>query len=148
MFERYTEGARRVLFFSRYEAGQLGSLSIRPEHVLLGLIREGKGLVDDVFSRGGLPMEQVVAHIHHTTPREQEAPPSVEIRFGDSVMRALRHAADEADRLNHQSIDTAHLLLGVLSLGGEPVVSYLVEHGVRLDSARRAIEEGWRSNGD
>jgi ATP-dependent Clp protease ATP-binding subunit ClpC len=43
MFERYTERARRVLFFGRYEASQLGSVSIETEHLLLGLIREGKG---------------------------------------------------------------------------------------------------------
>ena len=41
MFERYTERARRVLFFARYEATQLGSTSIETEHLLLGLIREG-----------------------------------------------------------------------------------------------------------
>ena len=44
MFERYTERARRVIFFARYEASQLGSNSIETEHLLLGLIREGKGL--------------------------------------------------------------------------------------------------------
>jgi len=40
MFERYTEGARRSLFFSRYEATQRGSVSIEIEHLLLGLLRE------------------------------------------------------------------------------------------------------------
>jgi ATP-dependent Clp protease ATP-binding subunit ClpC len=42
MFERYTERARRVLFFARYEASQL-DISIETEHLLLGLIREAKG---------------------------------------------------------------------------------------------------------
>ena len=44
MFERFTERAQRVLFFSRYEASQLGSTDIDTEHLLLGLIRECKGL--------------------------------------------------------------------------------------------------------
>jgi ATP-dependent Clp protease ATP-binding subunit ClpC len=51
MFERYTELARRVLFFARYEASQLGSLSIETEHLLLGLIREGTGLSSRIFAR-------------------------------------------------------------------------------------------------
>ena len=51
MFERYTERARRVLFFARYEASQLGSISIETEHLLLGLIREGKGLTSRIFAR-------------------------------------------------------------------------------------------------
>lgn len=36
MFERYTEKARRVIFFARYEASQLGAPHIETEHVLLG----------------------------------------------------------------------------------------------------------------
>src|SRR5260370_1026225 len=40
MFERYTEKARRVIFFARYEASQFGSPYIETEHLLLGLLRE------------------------------------------------------------------------------------------------------------
>ena len=50
MFERYTERARRVLFFARYEASQLGSISIETDHLLLGLIREGKRLTIRIFA--------------------------------------------------------------------------------------------------
>jgi len=39
MFERYTEKARRVIFFARYEASQFGAPAIEPEHLLLGLMR-------------------------------------------------------------------------------------------------------------
>ena len=46
MFERYTEKARRVIFFARYEASQFGSPSIETEHLLLGLIREDKSLTN------------------------------------------------------------------------------------------------------
>jgi ATP-dependent Clp protease ATP-binding subunit ClpC len=44
MFERYTEKARRVIFFARYEASQFGSPHIETEHILLGLLREDKAL--------------------------------------------------------------------------------------------------------
>ena len=40
MFERYTEKARRVIFFARYEASQYGAASIESEHLMLGLLRE------------------------------------------------------------------------------------------------------------
>ncbi len=59
MFERYTERARRVIFFARYEASQLGSNSIETEHLLLGLIREGKGLTSRLFSKSHLSMESI-----------------------------------------------------------------------------------------
>jgi ATP-dependent Clp protease ATP-binding subunit ClpC len=51
MFERYTEGARRVLFFARYEASEPGSLSIEAEHLLLGLIRDGHEVTREIFAR-------------------------------------------------------------------------------------------------
>lgn len=40
LFERYTERARRVIFFARYEASQFGSVTIESEHMLLGILRE------------------------------------------------------------------------------------------------------------
>jgi ATP-dependent Clp protease ATP-binding subunit ClpC len=45
MFERYTEKARRVIFFARYEASQFGSPCIETEHLLLGIMREDHALV-------------------------------------------------------------------------------------------------------
>ena len=50
MFERYTEKARRVIFFARYEASQYGSPIIETEHLLLGLMREDKSLDQPVFA--------------------------------------------------------------------------------------------------
>ena len=46
MFEKYTERARRVIFFGRYEASQYGSPYIETEHLLLGLLREDKALAN------------------------------------------------------------------------------------------------------
>ncbi|HEV3141227.1 MAG TPA: Clp protease N-terminal domain-containing protein, partial [Vicinamibacterales bacterium] len=59
MFERYTEQARRVLFFARYEASQSGTVSIEVEHLLLGLIREGKGSSSRIFARAHISLEDV-----------------------------------------------------------------------------------------
>jgi ATP-dependent Clp protease ATP-binding subunit ClpC len=44
MFERYTENARRTIFFARHEASRFGSFCIESEHLLLGLLREDKAL--------------------------------------------------------------------------------------------------------
>jgi len=45
MFERFTEKARRTVFFARYEASQLGSPEITSEHLLLGLLRDDKAVL-------------------------------------------------------------------------------------------------------
>ena len=59
MFERYTERARRVLFFARYEASQFGSPYIETEHLLLGLLREQEGVAAQVLMNLGLKLEEV-----------------------------------------------------------------------------------------
>src|SRR5215471_13238936 len=52
VFERYTEKARRVIFFARYEASQYGSQHIETEHLLLGLMREDNQLLGELRGRG------------------------------------------------------------------------------------------------
>jgi ATP-dependent Clp protease ATP-binding subunit ClpC len=46
MFQRYTETARRVIFFARFEAGQFGIPSVETEHLLLGFLRENMALTN------------------------------------------------------------------------------------------------------
>jgi ATP-dependent Clp protease ATP-binding subunit ClpA len=55
MFERYTEHARRALFFSREEATLQGAASIEPGHLLLGLIREEGHVAAKVLHAAHLP---------------------------------------------------------------------------------------------
>ena len=112
MFERYTERARRVLFFARYEASQLGSISIETEHLLLGLIREGKGLTSRIFARSHLSLENIRKEIEGRTVFREKVSTSVEIPFSAETKRVLQFAAEEADRLLHNYIGTEHLLLG------------------------------------
>jgi len=51
MFEKYSERARRALFFARYEASKLGSRVIESEHLLLGILREGAEGVTEILHR-------------------------------------------------------------------------------------------------
>ncbi len=139
MFERYTERARRVLFFARYEATQLGSTSIETEHLLLGLIREGKGLTSRIFARSHLSLESIRKEIEGRTVFREKVSTSVEIPFSTETKRVLQFAAEEADRLLHTYIGTEHLLLGILREERSVAASILYEKGMRLASVREDI---------
>jgi ATP-dependent Clp protease ATP-binding subunit ClpC len=139
MFERYTERARRVLFFARYEATQLGSTSIETEHLLLGLIREGKGLTSRIFTRSHLSLESIRKEIEGRTVFREKVSTSVEIPFSSETKRVLQYAAEEADRLLHTYIGTEHLLLGLLREERSVAASILYEKGMRLASVREDI---------
>jgi len=136
MFERYTERARRVLFFARYEASQLGSVSIETEHLLLGLIREGKGLMSRVLARSNVSAETLRKEVEGRAVFRAKVSPSDEIPFSAESKRALAFATEEADRLLHTYIGTEHLLLGILREEQSLAASVLAGRGIRLGAVR------------
>ncbi|MEW5980930.1 MAG: ATP-dependent Clp protease ATP-binding subunit [Acidobacteriota bacterium] len=139
MFERYTERARRVLFFARYEASQLGSVSIETEHLLLGLIREGKGLTSRIFQRAQVSLDLIRKEVEGRSIFREKVSTSVEIPFSAETKRVLQHAQEEADRLVHNYIGTEHLLLGLLCEERSLAAAILVEKGMRLTTVRDDI---------
>jgi ATP-dependent Clp protease ATP-binding subunit ClpA len=141
MFERFTERARRVLFFARYEASQLGSLSIETEHLLLGVLREGKGLTSRLFSESHLSLDEVRRAIEARSVFREKVSTSVEIPFSPESKRVLQFAMDESGRLGHSFIGTEHLLLGLLREERSDAAQLLNERGLRLDVVRTRITE-------
>jgi ATP-dependent Clp protease ATP-binding subunit ClpC len=138
MFERYTEKARRVIFFARYEASQFGSPYIETEHLVLGLLREDKALTNR-FLRSRGSVESIRKQVEeHTTIREKTST-SVDLPLSNESKRVLAYAAEEAERLGHKHIGTEHLLLGLLreweSFGAE----ILKERGVELGKVREEL---------
>jgi len=139
MFERYTERARRVLFFSRYEASESGGLAIETEHVLLGLVREGKGLTSRIFERASISLASIRADIEARTIANPKVSTSVEIPFTRETKHVLQYAAEEADRLLHSYIGTEHLLLGILREEKGLAARVLIEKGLRINVVRDDI---------
>ena len=136
MFERYTERAKRAIYFARHEASQLGGDSIQPEHLLLGLIRE---LPEPVASRLRLSLDRVRTEVQNRALLRDSVSSSVGIPLSPESRRVLDRAREEADRLKHQSIGTEHLLLGILREPASAAAGILARHGVRAPAVREAI---------
>jgi uncharacterized protein (TIGR03435 family) len=141
MFERYTEQARRTLFFARYEAFQAGSAFLETEHLLLGLFRDDESPAARVFSRARLLLEEVRREIEAHTARRVRTPlsSSDHVPFSEETKRALQYAAQEADRLLHGHIGTEHLLLGLFREEQGLATQILTGRGLRLATVRDEI---------
>jgi ATP-dependent Clp protease ATP-binding subunit ClpC len=138
MFERYTEKARRVVFFARYEASQFGSPYIETEHVLLGILREDKAL-SHRFIRSIASFEIIRKRIDaHTTVREQIST-SVDLPLSNECKRVLAYAAEEAERLSHKHIGVEHLFLGLLREEKCFAAGMLRECGLTLSAVREEL---------
>jgi hypothetical protein len=144
MFERYTEKARRVIFFARYEASQFGSPSIESEHLLLGILREDKALANRLLQPHG-SVESIHKQIEKNTVIREKVSTSVDLPLSNECTRVLAYAAEEAERLAHTHIGTEHLLLGLLREEESFTAEMLHERGLRLPVVRvelqRMLEE-------
>jgi len=140
MFERYTEKARRTIFFARYEASHFGSLYIETEYLLLGLLREDKALANR-FLRSHAAVESIRKQIEgHTAPREKVST-SMDLPLSRECKRVLAYGAEESERLNHKHIGTDHLLLGLLREEECFAAQLLRERGLILDSVREQVQQ-------
>jgi hypothetical protein len=108
MFERFTEQARRAIFFARYEASQFGSQTIELEHLLLGVLREYPGL-----SFG--TREAVRKEIELRSPvRGDKVSTSVDLPLSLEMKRALVYAKEQVKESEY--ITPKELLYGVLRI--------------------------------
>jgi ATP-dependent Clp protease ATP-binding subunit ClpC len=138
MFERYTEKARRVIFFARYEASQFGSPYIESEHLLLGLLREDKALTNR-FLRSHASIESIRKQVEGRTTIRERVSTSVDLPLSQECKRVLAYATEEAERLSHKHIGTEHLLLGLLREDKCFAAEILHERGLRLSALREEL---------
>ncbi|MDR0310467.1 MAG: ATP-dependent Clp protease ATP-binding subunit [Acidobacteriota bacterium] len=141
MFEKYTERARRVIFFARYEASQFGSPLIETEHILLGLFREDRGLAARFFPGAPASIHNLRKEIERFTTTRERIPISVDIPFSEESKRVLTNAADESVRMNHRFISSEHLLLGLLREEKSVAAEILRDYGIRASAIREEMTQ-------
>src|SRR5437870_7007487 len=138
MFERYTERARRVIFFARYEASQFGSTTIESGHLLLGLIREYTDLIHR-FAPDAPSVQEISKEITaHLTVREKVST-SIDMPLSNECKRILAYSAEEAERLADRLIGAQHLLLGMLREENCMAAKVLYQSGLKLDVIREEL---------
>ena len=142
MFERYTERARRVIFFGRYEASHFGSKTIETEHFLLGLLREDKNLTSR-FVRNSSSSESIRKEIEGRTTIGEEISTSIDLPLSNECKRILMYANEEAERLKHWQIGTEHLVMGILREEKCVAAEILFSRGLRLEQIREELAKGF-----
>jgi hypothetical protein len=139
MFERYTEPARRALFFARYELSAIGGTTIETEHLLLGLLKERDPLIAHMLGTANVTVDELRRQIYARVARASALPQSVEIPFSRNAKHVLEYALEEADRLLHDPIGPEHLLLGLLRLEEGLAWDILRESHIALTPVREAL---------
>ncbi|HXM14376.1 MAG TPA: Clp protease N-terminal domain-containing protein, partial [Candidatus Eremiobacteraceae bacterium] len=138
MFERYTEKARRVVFFARFEASRYGNHYIETEHLLLGLLREDLPLLK-IFLGDGDIEGNLRSEVERHIKQGEWMSTSVEIPLTSECQKALKLASEEAQRLASRHIGTEHVLLGMLGVEGSLATKLLQARGLRAATVREKV---------
>ncbi len=138
MFERFTEGARRVVALAQDEARLLGHGHVGTEHLLLGLVREGEGVAARVLAAFDMTEAAVRAQVATVVGPGDEAT-SGAAPFTPSATAALDRAWNEALALGHASIDTHHVLLGLVRVKEGVAARILLDFDADPDTLRDEV---------
>ena len=130
-FDRFNDRAKRTLALAQDEAVRFGHAYIGPEHLLLGLIREGEGVAARVLDAMGIDLASARRAIETKLGRGSGPPPS-EIVLHEDTKKVIASAGEEAKKLGHSNVGTEHLLLGLVQVKAP---SWLFE-AVALDPDR------------
>ncbi|TDD15025.1 hypothetical protein E1218_32180 [Kribbella turkmenica] len=143
MFDKFTDGARQVVVLAQEQARILQHNFIGTEHLLLGLLEEGQGRAGKVLHGLGVTGPAVRELVVEIIGRGAQGPSGTTVPFTPRAKSVLDHAYREARELGDDSLDTEHLLLGLLR-DGEGVASQIL---TRLGAEREEIRAkvvGWR----
>ncbi|OYT69965.1 MAG: ATP-dependent Clp protease ATP-binding subunit ClpC [Armatimonadetes bacterium CP1_7O] len=138
MWQRFTERARKVIFYAQEEAQRLGESQVSTEHLLLGLVRESDSVAARILDRMGVSLQRIRNEIERYATRS-EARLGAEMQLSPRAKRVIDLAYDEARQLNNNYIGTEHLLLGLIREGEGLAARVLHKLGVDLERARREV---------
>ena len=141
MFEKFTDGARKVMVLAQEEARKLGQMYVGTEHILLGLIREEDGIAAQALKKLDVTYDDALEQIKQVAEQPGEATPAGHIPFTPLAKRVLESALREMLSLGQSYIATEHLLLGILREGNGVAMESLTRMGVSVDAVRNAISE-------
>jgi ATP-dependent Clp protease ATP-binding subunit ClpC len=157
MFEKFSESARRVVFWARAEAGQLGADMIEPEHLLFGFLAEDQGGEFTATQFAGDMAGTIRDTAMHSTPflsREiaenlrrailqssrsgVPVPHGADMRVAETASMALEAAYKRA---GGSTVGILHLLWGLITNGGDSVRDLLSSNGVTVEQIEEAIRD-------
>jgi hypothetical protein len=139
----FTPTAQRALEVAHQEALRLGHDFVGTEHVLLGVLKMSQGVLAQVFQSSNMDREAVRMEIHRLISPLQAQPVTTEIPLTPRARKALQLARGEAAGVEHRSIGTEHIFLGLLLEGGGVAALALRNLGIRIERMRYELHRAW-----
>ncbi len=144
MDSQFSQKVKDILSFSKEEAIRLGNSHISPEHLFLGILRDGEGVAVDILLNQGVDLMVLKGSLEKSIKVESPVPVSDHevIPLLRSTERILKLVFLEAKALKSSTIESEHLLLAILKDENSLVTRFLSEMDVDYQLVRRMVEAG------
>jgi len=140
MTVNYSEQLHNVLLYSSQEAERLGNNYVGPEHLLLGILRNGNGKAIDILNVSHVNLLKI-KQIIESQIRTDLDPSGSEIPNLKSTERIKKIMELETRSLSAETADTEHLLLAILKEKNNLAGDVLLAEHLTYDQAKAFIEE-------
>ena len=142
MDSQFSQRVKDILSYSKEEAIRLGNSHISPEHLFLGILRDGEGMAVDILLNHGIDLLMLKGSIEKSIKVENPIPVNDHdvIPLLRSTERILKLVYLEAKSLKSSTIETEHLLLAILKDENALVTRFLSELDVDYQFVRKILE--------
>jgi hypothetical protein len=139
MYERFTDRARKVMQLANQEAQRFNHEYIGTEHILLGLVKEGSGVVATVLKKLDIDLDKIRLEVEKIVPSRTDMVTMCKLPVGPRAKKVVAYAIEEARSLNHNYVGTEHVLLGLLREQDGVAAQVLMNLGCKLEDVRKEI---------
>jgi ATP-dependent Clp protease ATP-binding subunit ClpB len=137
---RFTEKAQQALAGAQKLAARLHHQQIEPEHALLSLLDQEKGLAPAVLNKAGVSVDALTIKVQRDLEKLPRVTGDVEPRLTQRLVKLVDAAESEAKKLKDEFVSVEHLLLAMTDDTG-PAGKTLKEFGVTRDRLMAALKE-------
>lgn len=116
MNKQFSPRVSDIIIYSKEEANRLRNGYIGPEHLLLGLLRDGEGKAIEILSKLNTDLSLVKEEIEIELKKDQDDMllPNAEIPLSNEAAKVLKMCLLEARLLKKEVADAEHMLLAIL----------------------------------
>ena len=137
----FTPRVSDIINYSKEEAIRLRNSYIGPEHLLLGILREGEGKAIEVLFNLQIDLKQLKIELENRLPAFQEGVTmdENELNFNDVASRILKLCILESKQMKCEAVDSEHILLAIMRQKNNKASQLLEEHEVTYDKVMEML---------
>lgn len=141
MDSQFSPRIKDIIAYSREEAIRLGNDYIGPEHLFLGILRDGEGMATEILQNMGVDLADIKKQIEKKMRSNRKIDLDAQVAMSKTAEKALKVISLEARSFKSQLANSGHLLLAILKDNDNLVTTLLSDAGINYYMVRTQMQD-------